>query len=349
MRFRFLLFSLLGVVTLTGFDCNDKPYDVDDYVVTAESLKNDLTLETDPPKISHLTADGYSSLVLVATLPADADPARRMVVFTTSAGTLVGAGKRDKLIEIQADAGGHARVQLVSSTTIESAFVRAEAKSVPGALDTMTVFFVPIVRDSVRFIEAADSALADGASLPKFSVQIPEGTPGDQRKIQVSIIGVSGATIVPNGTTSADVPADVSGRAGFNIKSPLRTGAARVIVSSHGRVIEHEIDFTTAPPDAIVLDASAFKLAAGPANSITLNAQLRRQTGIPSLGTPVDFFAITTAGDTIHTFRNITTSNETGMATAIFSMTDASYRGPLTLYARVGWIVASTQIVVTDT
>src|SRR5260370_40298927 len=81
-------------------------YNRKDYTLTEPHLAAILTLQT-VGGVTTLPADGVSRLTLVARIPADADPDKRDVVFSTSAGTLIGGPPAAHPRPARASAAGH--------------------------------------------------------------------------------------------------------------------------------------------------------------------------------------------------------------------------------------------------
>jgi hypothetical protein len=308
-------------------------YDPNDHVLTPEVVKQALDLKR-IDSLDSLPADGFSRLILVATIPKDADPARRTVIFTTNTGTLIGGGKTGLSVEVQADGFGNASVDLQSSQVVETAYIRAEIKGVAGILDSTSVRFIQVVPDSIiRFEVSPDSADADNATLSRFVVRVDPNIPADRRKVQVT---VTGASLGSSTATTGDVPVDVTtGTAAFDIRSPNRVGVGRVIVSINGVTREESIGFRRSFPDILELDPGTFALTAGPKNNTTVTAYLRKMFGMASLGTIVEFEAVDESGNVRGVFRNQSPSNDQGVASAVLSVPDTAFSGKLTIRAWV--------------
>ena len=132
------LFYCLLVSALPLLSCN---YDENDYLIGPETVNDWLTFESVTGD-STLPADGLAILELVATIDPGSDADRRTIVFSTSAGTLIGGTSVSGTKEIVATAEGRAFIQLQSSVQEETAVVRASSKSVPSLNRELMIRFV---------------------------------------------------------------------------------------------------------------------------------------------------------------------------------------------------------------
>lgn len=137
MSHRRFFYGLL-VLALPPLSCT---YDENDYLIGPGTVDEWLTFESVTGD-STLPADGLAILELVATIDPGSDADRRTIVFSTSAGTLIGGTSVSGTKEIVATAEGRAFIQLQSSLKEETAVVRASSKRVPSLNRELMISFV---------------------------------------------------------------------------------------------------------------------------------------------------------------------------------------------------------------
>src|SRR5437762_5070562 len=129
-----------------------------------------------------LPADGISRATITAQLDPRSDIDKRNVTFTTTAGTLIAAGKEGPAITVPADTNGTAVVELRSSTTSATARVDVTVASVSR---TASVEFQRLTREQVFYVSLSGTSVpADGFSTIVITVTLKRlGTP-EQREVK---------------------------------------------------------------------------------------------------------------------------------------------------------------------
>src|SRR5262245_61118615 len=108
--------AVLAIALVAG--CG-KWYDQDAASATSPSVLGALKLS---PATASIPANGFSTVLITATVSADATLANRTVRFTTTSGTFVGSGNPETgTIERTVDSQSTATVELRSSKTVETA------------------------------------------------------------------------------------------------------------------------------------------------------------------------------------------------------------------------------------
>jgi hypothetical protein len=329
--------AVLFLALFAGTGC----YDKDDYDLTPGLVETQLSLQV-KGGTNTLPADGFSRVGLVAKISPKADADRRTVVFTTSAGTMVGGTAVQTTWEVPADASGEAFIELQSSQKIETAVVTAQVKGVPGLSTTLTVAFVPVQPDDViEFTGFPSHALpADGASLTPFTVTISDSIPSASRTVSFT---TTVGTFAPGTDTTISVPADAGNTATVELRSPTQITSGRVRATVNGVTREVPVSFDRALPNFISLAADKFTVAASAADQVALTATLTRNIGMVTPNSPVVFKAVGTAGTTDVAlpstfFQNVTVVtlvNGQSVATAVFRPGATDYRGAVTVTVEV--------------
>ncbi len=167
---------LLGILLLIAGGC----YKESNYSPTDPQVTGALTLAPVDGTLS-IPADGVSRVTLVATIAADADSNKRVITFTTSSGSFVGAAAGSgTTVDVTAGSDGRALVILQSSQTVETAIVTAVVKgSANVAAQRQIQFTAPNPDDVLRFVTAPAAAPADGQTITLFKVAVsPSVTTG---------------------------------------------------------------------------------------------------------------------------------------------------------------------------
>ncbi len=185
---------LLAVLALGG--C----YDQNDHSPTAPETVNALTLTA---AASTLPADGFSRIELVARIDPDADADHRSVVFTTTAGTLVGSTAADKRsLTVPADTSGAARAFLQSSNLVETAIVQASVANAASVVKSLEISFQAVSStELLRIGVSTTSAPADGATVIQVYADLAANTPANQRSVTFTS---SAGTLISNTATAND-------------------------------------------------------------------------------------------------------------------------------------------------
>lgn len=281
--------------------------------------------------VTSLPADGVSRLRLVAQLDPRADLNRRTVIFTTSAGTLVGgapavlAGGR----EVAADGTGQASIELVSAQQVGPAQVIASVKEVPGLSRSIAIGFTAAdVNGVIRFGASPSSAPADGASRSVFTVEVSSALP---LGTQVAF-ATSGGLFAPENASSATRSVDGSFRATVELVSPGTIGTGLVTATANQVTRQAQISFVRALPDRILVSTGGKVTAqAGLTDPVTVTASFQRDIGSVTPGTSAVFSATDSSGREIGIFRDASTVNASGSAAATFLAGTTTYRGPVTI------------------
>ncbi len=317
--------SLLALLGLASSGCY-KQSDFEPPAVVEESL----VLGT-VGGVTSLPADGVSRLRLVAQLDPRADLSKRTVIFSTSAGTLVGgapaviAGGR----EVAADGTGQATIELVSAQQVGPAVVVASVKEVPGLSRSLAIGFTAAdVNGVIRFVASPASAPADGASKTVFTVEVSSALP---LGTQVAF-ATSGGLFAPENASSATRSIDGSFRATVELVSPSAIGTGIVSATANQVTRQAQISFVRALPDRILVSTGGKVTAqAGLTDPVTVTASFQRDIGQVTAGTSALFSATDSSGREIGLFRDTSTVNASGSAAATFLAGTTTYRGPVTI------------------
>jgi len=320
-------------------------YHKNDYLPTAPASASAITLASADGTLS-IAADGLSRLTLVAKISADADADKRMVTFTTSTGSLIGAAGSGLTLDVAADSTGRAVVALQSSTKVETAIVTANVKAAPSLAAQLQVSFTaPGPDELLRFVAAPATAPADGATVTLFTVAVsPAVTTGT-----VAFSSSTGGAFAPS-----PAPIGIDHTATAGLTSPKTLGAATVVATlPNGFSRQTQITFVPALPDAITL---AVDKASVPASgTIHVTAHLTRLVGLVTANTTVRFSAKDAANGAVGTFINQTVvqpaaSGTESTATADFLPGATAVPGPVTI--TVGTdppsVVGTTTVTVTS-
>lgn len=328
---------LLVLATLLLAACDD-PVSLDD-LLTIEVVGGD----------AEVPADGFSRVTIsVEVTQKEIDDEKRAILFTTSAGTLLGGTAQNGGRKVALDAAGKATIQLQAGTEVGTARVRASVVDAEIVNEEVTVEFVTVSSDAIlRFAPFPASAPADGATITLVTVTLNEDVPLDARAVTLT---TTAGTFAASGTQTVTVNADAGGTVTTGLRSPLSVGTALIRATVNHVSREASIDFRAAQADDLVLDPGGFTLQASLDRSVTVRAQLRRDVGIATPGTRVAFTATDTLGQTFGFWRAETISNATGEATAVFTAGPTLYRGHVTLEARAlpGLISDTASILIVD-
>ena len=269
---RYIKAAIWTLVALVGASCHNP----DDYALNADaspSLDRFLTLEAAGE--TTLPADGVSAVELVAKVR-DVTEGPVVVQFTTTAGSLrVGAivgstAQLDSLttvhrpdsVVVRTDASGEARVELVSVSQPHTARVRATVLGVDAPIEQVIRidFASAPAEDLLVFVDAPDSAFAQGLSLVPVTVHISAQLEGENRDVRFETTG--GTFPFTNDSSGVlIVSADTGGQATANLRSPEASGEVQVRATAAGFSQQHLIHFIPAPTDSVLrfvdVDSSA--------------------------------------------------------------------------------------------
>lgn len=317
----FVVLAFFGLLAAGG--CYEKK----DFGPTAPDVRQALTLST-AGGVTSLPADGLSRLRIVAQISPDADPDKRTVTFSSSAGTLIGTASNG-VVEVPADLSGLATIELRSALQVGDAVVTAGIKGVDGLTRSLVISFVPANGDElIRFVAAPSSAPADGASTSAFTVRIAPSFPaGTMVKFQTSA-----GTFQPGDLTMIDATAAADFTASADLKSPASLGAARISATVGGLSRETTVNFTRALPNRITVSTNGtFALPPSTSTGASVIGTFLRDLGKVTEGTVATFRATTDAGAAIGFFNDISTVKSDGTATATFLPGQTTYRGRVTI------------------
>ncbi len=305
-------------------------HETGDYTPSEARVNRFLTLESANNQTA-IPADGVSRLLLVATIAADAEPGRRTIAFSASAGTLIGGqAGADGARQVAADSTGRAFIELQSANQVGDSIVQAQVVGVPELVRRLVIAFVAADPESViRFLAAPARAPADGATLSTFTVQLSPALPLDTQVEFTTTAGGFGAAAAP----SVMVPIDGSFQASADLQSPAAIGSARVTASAAGFSRSARIDFHRALPDGITVATAAAQVAASADASVTVTGTFLRDVGTVTAGTVATFTATDAAGAPVGQFRNLTTVGQATprVATADFFPGTTAVRGLVTI------------------
>ena len=329
----------LAALLLTAGRC----YDKEDFSPTAPETRDALVLSTATGAIT-LPADGISRLRIVAQISPDASPDRRTVLFSKSAGTLLGTADANGKVAVPADGTGRATIELQSAQQVGESVVTAEIKDVPGVTRQLVIGFVPAnLNEVVSFTSAPASAPADGASTSSFTVRLSSALPVGT---QVTFRTTAGK-FQPGDVDTVTLTADASYTVTADLKSPSTIGPARVTATAQNVSREATIEFRRALPDHITVSTNGTSTVQPSTSAgVTVIGTFLRDIGKVTQGTVATFSANRESGPAVGFFRDITTVGADGKATATFipGQTTEGGRVTLTLGAEGTSVTGTTTI-----
>jgi adhesin/invasin len=230
-----------------------------------------------------LPADGIARATITAQLDPRTDSDKRNVTFTTTAGTLIAAGKEGTVITVPADTNGTAVAELRSSTTSATARIEVTVASVSR---TASIQFQALAREQVFDVSVSGTSVpADGFSPIVITITLKRlGTP-EQRAVKVE---TSAGTLTTAGQTNSravTVTATETGRVVAELQSDI-AGTAHVRVSALDTLYEFDVTFTAlAREDVFDVAVSRTSIEADGFSTATITATLKRPGGTPQLRT----------------------------------------------------------------
>src|SRR6185436_2040327 len=188
-----------------------------------------------------LPADGISRATITAELDPQTDADKRNVTFTTTAGTLIAAGKEASSLKMQADVSGRAVVELRSATTAATAQLEVTVASVTR---TAAVVFQQLPREAIFDVTlSAVSIPADSFSTATITATLKRlGTP-EQRAVRFETSSGVFISTAQSSSRVVTVTADTTGRAVVELQSDGTIGTARVRVTALDAAYEFEVQF----------------------------------------------------------------------------------------------------------
>jgi hypothetical protein len=326
-------------------------FDNDEFLPTSPSVAGALTLT---PAATSIPANGFSTVLISASISPDATAERRTVVFETTAGTFAGTGTPEQTsIERTVDGSGTATAELRSSRTLESARVTASVKGVTGLSREVLVSFTGAASDAIiRVSSSSGSAPADGETITTITAEVAPDLPAARRTVTFrTTLGRFAGDVGDDddqGVTSIEVAADGSNRATAFLRSPSsRVGTAFVTASVDATPAVSAttaVLFTRAAPTQVLVTASQPTAAANFTSIISVRATLVRDPGVATEGTIVTFRAEDANGDERGVFAEVTRSNSSGTATADFAAGPFAAPGPMRIFATAEGVTGSTVV-----
>ena len=211
----------------------------DDFALNSDESPNiDRFLTLSAAGDTTLPADGFSTVELVARV-GDVSEGTLSILFTTTAGTLrvgtrvridsVGTRVRTDSAVVRTDAGGEARIELVSEPRQATAQVRARVVDIEPAMEQeLRIHFNAVADEEILvFVDPPDSAFAHGLALVPFTVRIAPEVEGDERQV---LFETTGGTFPFAADTNLGqiVRADAEGLATAHLRTPEQVGEALV-------------------------------------------------------------------------------------------------------------------------
>lgn len=194
----------------------------------------------------------------------------------------------------------------------------------------------------------AAAILADGVSTLNVTAHIPANADPSKRAITFE---TNGGKWRDNSKQSLTLTVNVNGDALAELQSDTKPQNVRIRASIPNVIIQEvNVTFDKAYPETIVVDPGCFGLKASYTDTTLIKAILKRTIGNASEGTDVSFSAIKDNGESIGSFRTITSSNSNGEATALYCIGTTTYEGQITIIASIatpnGTITGSATITI---
>jgi hypothetical protein len=327
-RIRRSVFLLILIAGLGAASC----YKESNYSPTAPQVAGALSLSV-LGGASSIPADGLTQLTLVARIAADADADKRVITFTTSSGSFVGAAGVTT-VDVTAGSDGRALAILQSSQRVETAVVSAVVKGAPAVSAQLQInFTAPSADDVIRFVSPPASAPADGQTVTLFTVAVsPAISTGT-----VTFTSTAG-TFPPT-----PVPIGIDHTATAGLTSPKTIGAASVNAmlstagNSNGFSRQAPFRFDVALPNVVTV--SVDNLTVMPGGTVHVTAHFTRLVGQVSANTVAVFSATDASGNAVGGFENVTvvqpaaTNGSDSTATADYLPGANAAPGPITISA----------------
>ncbi len=326
---------------LAALACNN--YHPKEYSPTQPGTVDSLSLSASATAIP---ADGFSTATITAQIDPAAAPDRRTVVFTTSAGTFVGAtDSGGKKVSVAADTLGRASVQLQSQQVIQTATVDASVSVGDQVLvdKRISIAFVAVgPNDLLRLSTSPSVGTADGATPVHVFADLSSGLPAGQRTVTFT---TTLGTFADSKTATTMVTADSGNRATADLVSPA-AGQARITATVANTSATTLVDFSAALPETIVVSPDKPAIKASLDDSTTVTATLFRSVGTVTPGTVVTYKVIdpATKADLHFIIRSVTPSNSSQQSQAVVIAGNTTFRGTATIVASVGSVQGTADI-----
>jgi hypothetical protein len=324
----FLTTVLLAIVAIAGLGAGSC-YKESNYSPTAPQVAGALTLAVVGGSQS-IPADGLAQVTLVATIAANADADKRVITFTTSSGSFVGAAG-GTTVDVTAGSDGRALAILQSSQRVGPAIVSAVVKGSAAVSAQLQIqFTAPSADDVIRFVSPPAAAPADGQTVTLFTVAVSP-TVSTGTVTFMSTAGTFPATPVPIGI-------DHTATAGLT--SPKTIGAASVTATvnttggSNGFSRQTPFRFDIALPNVITVMVDS--LTVMPGGKVHVTAHFTRLVGQVTANTVAIFNATDAKGNSVGGFENVTVvqpaaSGSDSTASADFLPGATAAPGPITI------------------
>ena len=238
---------------------------------------------------------------------------------------------------VRVDAAGLATAYLGSPEEAGESLVRATARTFTAQ---HVIRFVHAPTDSVlRFVEAPETAPADGHSVSRLSVEISPLLQEEQDRT-VEFLTTLGAFVLADDEDGATVSvrADAEGIATAFLRSPGRFDEAFVRASVKGFIQQRTLRFDWAGPDSIFVRSELNRVLLAAGEQIQIQADLIRLDGRGQVteGLEVSFAVVDNLGNPLEgaRFLDVTHTNAEGRASAFLALGDTPYEGPATVSVR---------------
>lgn len=268
----------------------------------------------------------------------------RQVQFETTGGTFPFARDSSLVQIVRADADGFATAHLRTPEEVGEALVRATVLSFS---QERVIRFVPAPTDSIlRFVEAPETALADGQSLTRFSVQISPLLQREEDRFVVFATTLGSFVFSVGDSATVAVRADADGVATATLRSPTTFDEAFVRASVvKGFNQQRMVQFDWAGPDSIIVRTEQNRLSLAAGEQMQIEAELIRSDGRGQVteDLEVTFAVADSLGNTLEgaRFFDETRTNAQGRASAVLAVDDSLYQGSATISVRPSRIASA--------
>lgn len=301
-----VLKKLVAVVSIVLAGASAACHDPNAYVLTPDLVSQYLNLTSSSPSVA---ADGISRITITAAIDPNATSANRTITFTTTAGTLIAAGKTSTTeIPVVVDGAGRAVVELQSTTAVLTCRITAKVKDFVEVLDIP--FTAPNVDDILVVATASPTAPADGFTRTRVTATVKKL--GDPAQRTVTFKTSTGTLFSSQPTTNngrqVDVPTDSAGVASVDLQSSAALETAFVSATAAGVTKNVTVQFIAPAPGSII------SIAATPSQSVADSTSLVQIVATVAAGLSGDNRKVQfTASDS--TFANGDTTNSGKTAT----------------------------------
>jgi len=301
----------------------------------------DLLVFVDPPDAAF--AHGLALVPFTVRIAPGLAGDERQVHFETSGGTFPFASDSSQVQSVRADAEGLATAYLRTPDQVGEAQVTARAMTF---VQEHVIRFVPAPSDSVlRFVEAPETAPADGQSLSRFAVEISPLLQQDEDRTVVFLTTLGQFVLPDDDGSTVSVRADADGVAAAYLRSPGRYDEGFVRASVKGFVQQHVLQFDWAGPDSIIVRPDLNRLSLAPGEQMQIEAELIRLAGRGQVteSLEVTFAVADSLGNPLEgaRFVNVTSTDAQGRASASLAIDDTLYQGSVSVTVRPARIASA--------